>query len=175
MASQKKPRKNKVADSGKFRPEKEERISLKQVIKDERSRKITGAGCLLIALFLFIAFTSYLFTWKADQGAARQGVSVLLPSSNSRVENLLGNLGAYISHFFFYNGFGVASYFFCSFFFIVGANLLFSKKIFSVGRNFRYVLTGLLFFSVALAFVAKGNGFPWGGAVGTMISDWLIK
>jgi DNA segregation ATPase FtsK/SpoIIIE, S-DNA-T family len=175
MASQKKPKKNKAADGGKFRPEKEEKISVKQVIKDERTRKITGAVSMLIALFLFFAFTSYLFTWKADQGIARQGVSVLMPSSNARVENLLGNLGAYVSHLFFYNGFGVASYFFCSFFFIVGANLLFSKKIFSVGRNFRYVLTGVLFFSVALAFIAKGNGFPWGGAVGTMISDWLTK
>src|ERR1022692_4692322 len=107
MGSQKKPKKNKGADGAKFRPEKEEKISMKQVIKDERTRKITGAVCLLIALFLFFAFTSYLFTWKADQGIARQGVSVLMPSSNARVENLLGNLGAYISHLFFYNGFGV--------------------------------------------------------------------
>ena len=148
---------------------------MKQVIKDERTRKITGAVCLLIALFLFFAFTSYLFTWKADQAIARQGISALMPSSNASVENLLGILGAYVSHIFIYNGFGVASYFFCSFFFIVGANMLFSKRIFSVGRNFRYVLAGLLFFSVALAFLTKGNGFPWGGAVGMMISDWLTK
>jgi len=175
MASPKKTKKNKMADGAKFRPEKDEKISIKQVIKDERTRKITGALCLLIAIFLFIAFTSYLFTWKADQVIARQGFSALMPSSAAKVENLLGNLGAYISHLFFYNGFGVASYFFCSFFFIVGANLLFSKKLFSVGRNFRYVLTGLLFFSVVFAFIARGNGFPWGGAVGTMISDWLTK
>jgi len=175
MASPKKTKKNKAAESAKFKPEKTEKVTFKQVVRDERTHKIIGAICILIALFLVIAFTSYLFTWKADQGLARQGSSALMPSSNAKAENLLGNFGAYVSHFFFFNGFGIASYFFCTFFFIVGANLLFKKKIFSVGRNFRYVLTGLLFFSVALAFIAKGNAFPWGGAVGTMISDWLTK
>jgi S-DNA-T family DNA segregation ATPase FtsK/SpoIIIE len=37
------------------------------------------------------------------------------------------------------------------------------------------VLTGLLFFSVALAFITRGSGFPWGGAVGDMICDWLTR
>ncbi|HZE84330.1 MAG TPA: DNA translocase FtsK, partial [Puia sp.] len=66
-------------------------------------------------------------------------------------------------------------YLFCSFFFIVGVNLLFARKIFSIGRNLRYVLAGLLFFSVSLAFITRGNGFSWGGGVGDMISDWLIR
>ncbi|HLK28662.1 MAG TPA: DNA translocase FtsK [Puia sp.] len=175
MANPKKTKKNKSAESAKLKPDKVEKVTLKQVAKDERTHKIIGAVCLLIAIFLFIAFTSYLFTWKADQPLAREGASSLLPSSKVKAENLLGNFGAYVSHRFFFNGFGVASYFFCSFFFIVGANLLFKKKMFSIGRNLRYVLTGLLFFSVVLAFIAKGNAFPWGGAVGTMISDWLTK
>src|SRR5258708_38104179 len=58
-------------------------------------------------------------------------------------------------------------------FYIVGVNLLFARKVFSIGRNLRYVIAGLLFFSVALAFVTRGRGFPWGGAVGDMISDRL--
>jgi len=129
----------------------------------------------LLAVFLFIAFTSYLFTWKEDQDKVFHGASILLPSSEVKVANLLGNLGALIAHQFFFSGFGLASYLFCSFFFIVGVNLLFTRKVFSIGRNLRYVLAGLLFFSIALAFITRGNGFPWGGAVGDMISDWLVK
>ncbi|MBS1667428.1 MAG: DNA translocase FtsK 4TM domain-containing protein [Bacteroidetes bacterium] len=173
MASQKKNKKKKVAENGKLRPEKQEKLSFKEFIKDERTRKITGAVCLLFALFLLIAFASYLFTWKADQKIARQGASILWHPMDLKAENLLGNLGAYVSHLFFFDGFGVASFFFCSFFFIIGANLLFSKKIFSVGRNFRYVLAGLLFFSVSFSFFAKGRDFPWGGGVGDMIRKWL--
>ena len=175
MANQKKSKKNKPAEGAKLKPDNEEKVTLKQVARDERTHKIVGAVCILTAVFLFLAFTSYLFTWKEDQGLAREGASVLLPSSHVKAENLLGNFGAYVSHRFFFNGFGLASYFFCTFFFIVGANLLFRKKMFSIGRNLRYVLAGLLFFSVALAFIAKGNAFPWGGGVGTMISDWLTR
>jgi S-DNA-T family DNA segregation ATPase FtsK/SpoIIIE len=158
----------------KLKADKESPVKVKQLVKDERTHKITGAVCLLVSVFLFIAFTSYLFTWKEDQDKVFQhGASILLPSAHVKVNNLLGNLGALVSHEFFFKGFGLASYFFCSVFFIIGVNLLFARKIFSISRNLRYVLAGLLFFSVAAAFVTNGAVFPWGGAVGNMISEWL--
>src|SRR6185312_9832126 len=122
-----------------------------------------------------LAFTSYLFTWKEDQSVARGGWHVLMPSTDVKAANLLGNLGALVSHLFFYNGFGVASYLFCSFFFIVGVNLLFKKRVFSIARNLRYVVAGLMYFSIALAFVARTSSFAWGGEAGNMISDWLTR
>ena len=173
MANRLKSKKSQPSAADKLKPEKESQVTVKQIVKDERTHKITGAVLLLLAVFLFIAFTSYLFTWKEDQDKVFHGASILLPSSAVKVTNLLGNLGALISHQFFFNGFGVASYLFCSIFFIIGVNLLFARKVFSIGRNLRYVITGLLFFSVALAFVTQGKGFPWGGAVGDMISDRL--
>ncbi|MDR3711276.1 MAG: DNA translocase FtsK 4TM domain-containing protein [Puia sp.] len=176
MANRLKSRKSQSSEPSTLKPEKENQVTVGQIVKDERTHKITGAVFLLLALFLFIAFTSYLFTWREDQDKVfHGGSSILLPSTDVKVANLLGNLGALISHEFFYKGFGLASYLFCSFFFIVGTNLLFKRKIFSIGRNLRYVLAGLLFFSVALAFVTKGNSFAWGGAVGDMISDWLTR
>jgi S-DNA-T family DNA segregation ATPase FtsK/SpoIIIE len=175
MANTLKSKKGQKPVSGKLKPEKESRVTAKQIVTDERTYKIAGAVYLLLAIFLFIAFTSYLFTWKEDQDKVFHGASILLPSSNVKVTNLLGNLGALISHQFFYKGFGVASYLFCSFFFIVGVNLLFARRVFSISRNLRYVLTGLLFFSVALAFITRGSSFSWGGAVGDMISDWLTR
>jgi len=173
MANRLKSKKSQPPASDKLKPEKESQVTVKQIVKDERTHKITGAVLLLLAAFLFVAFTSYLFTWKEDQDKVFHGASILLPSSAVKVTNLLGNLGALVSHQFFYNGFGLASYLFCSIFFILGVNLLFARKVFSIGRNLRYVLAGLLFFSVALAFVTRGRGFSWGGAVGDMISDRL--
>ena len=175
MAKRSKSKKSQASYPDKLKPEKDQQVTVRQVISDERTRKITGAVFLLLAIFLFIAFTSYLFTWKDDQDKVLQGASILMPSSNLKSSNLLGNLGAYISHQFFYNGFGLASYFICSFFFIMGANLLFAKKIFSIGRNLRYVIVGVLFFSVAFSFIMRGSSFSWGGAVGDMISDWLTR
>jgi S-DNA-T family DNA segregation ATPase FtsK/SpoIIIE len=173
-----KPQKSKKSQkpANKLKSEKESQVTVGQLVKDERTHKITGAVSLLLAIFLFIAFTSYLFTWKEDQDKVFQhGASILAPSANVKVNNLLGNLGALVSHEFFFKGFGLASYFFCSIFFIIGVNLLFARKVFSISRNLRYVLAGLLYFSVAAAFVTQGMGFPWGGAVGDMISDWLTR
>ncbi len=175
MAKRSKSKKNKASYPDKLKPEKEGQVTVRQVVKDERTHKITGAVFLLLAIFLFIAFTSYLFTWKEDQDKVFQGASILLPSSDVKVANLLGDLGAYTAHQFFYKGFGLASYFICSFFFMLGANLLFAKKIFSLRRNIRYVIVGTLFFALALSFITRGSAFSWGGAVGDMMSDWLTR
>jgi S-DNA-T family DNA segregation ATPase FtsK/SpoIIIE len=175
MAKRSKSKKSQSSVPDKLKPEKEAQVTVRQVIRDERTHKITGAVFLLLAIFLFIAFTSYLFNWKEDQDKVFQGASILLPSSEVKASNLLGNLGALVSHQFFYKGFGIASYFICSFFFIVGANLLFAKKIFSITRNLRYVIVSTLFFSMALSFVTKGSSFSWGGAVGDMINEWLTR
>jgi len=175
MANRLKSKKGQPPVANKLKPEKDPQVTVRQIVKDERTHKITGAVFLLLAVFLFIAFTSYLFTWKEDQDKVFHGASILLPSTDVKVSNLLGNLGALISYQFFNRGFGLASYLFCSFFFIVGVNLLFARKVFSIPRNLRYVLMGLLFFSVSLAFVTHGSAFTWGGAVGDMISDRLTR
>jgi S-DNA-T family DNA segregation ATPase FtsK/SpoIIIE len=177
MANRLKTDKKKPANPDKFKPEQEEQVTVKQLVKDERTRKIAGAFLLLISLFLLIAFISYLFTWKEDQDKVFRGASILLPGEDVKTTNLLGNLGALISHKFFFTGFGAASFLFCTLFFVIGVNALLTKKIFSLWRNVRYVLVGLVFFSVTFSFVGNGTGstFPWGGAVGDMMRDWLVR
>jgi DNA segregation ATPase FtsK/SpoIIIE, S-DNA-T family len=167
---------NKKNDPDTLKSEKEEKVTVKQLVKDERTHKIAGTVSLLLSLFLFIAFASYLFTWKEDQDKVlNHGASILLPSADVKTANLLGNAGAYVSHQFFYNGFGLASFLFCSFFFVLGANLLFARKLFSISRNLRYLLAGLLVLSVAFAFFFGSAGIPLGGAFGDMVSEWLIR
>jgi S-DNA-T family DNA segregation ATPase FtsK/SpoIIIE len=158
-----------------LRPEKEEKIDLKKLARDERTWKITGAVFILVAVFLFISFISYFFTWSDDESQIRnQGVSILFDKSVS-VKNLLGVLGAATSYFFIKQGFGAASLLICTFFFVVGVNLLFSQRVFSVWRNLRYVIVGVLVVCVSLAFVFGNSGFSYGGGVGQMISDWLVR
>ncbi|TMI85672.1 MAG: DNA translocase FtsK [Bacteroidetes bacterium] len=172
--SKKNPADKPTKAANDLKPEKEEKIDLKKLARDERTWKITGAFFILIALILFISFISYFFTWKEDQSYVSQGASILFDNT-AKVNNLLGRLGAYVSHSLMRNGFGIASFFICSFFFVVGVNLLFSKKVFSVWRNLRYVVVGIVVISVSLAFVFSNSVFAYGGAVGTMISNWLVS
>jgi len=155
-----------------FAADKEEKIDWKQLARDERTWKIVGTISILIALFLFISFISYLFTWEEDQDVAKKGISVLFDNSLA-AQNLLGRLGALVSHFFINYGFGIASFLICTFFFVVGINLLFRRKVFSIWRNLKYVTVGLLVLSVSMAFLFGKSGFPFGGAVGDMISGKL--
>lgn len=159
--------------SGKaFKPDTEERIDWKQLARDERTWKIVGAVSLLASIFLFIAFISYFFTWRDDQTEVGRGAGILFDPS-VKVNNLLGRLGAVISHFFIYKGFGIASLLICTFFFVSGINLLFNRKVFSVWKNLKYVTIGLLVLSVSLSFIFSSFEFRMGGGVGNMISDWL--
>ncbi len=175
MAKKVKPAKAETKSAGALKQDSEPSIEVKQLLKDERTHKITGAVLLLIAFLLFIAFTSYLFTWDEDQAEVFKSGSNLFWGTDVKVNNLLGTLGAFLSHFFIYKGFGVASFLICSFFFILGVNLFFGKKIFSVARNLKYLITGLVVLSVAFAVIFDGKEFPWGGAVGKLAKNWMYR
>ena len=160
----------------KLSPDKQEEVTVKEIVKDDRTFKIAGTVSLLVSLFLFIALTSYAFTWQDDQSQIFEfGGIKIFAADDVQVSNLLGVLGAYIAHAFIYKGFGVASFLFCSFFFVLGINLLFGRKIFSLKRNVKYVFVGLLVISVAFAFVFRNSHFSYGGAFGELITEWLIK
>ncbi len=96
MANRLKSRKSQSPNPEKLNPEKEEQVRMKELVKDERTRKIAGTISLLVSLFLLIAFISYLFTWREDQDKVFRGESILLPSEDVQTINLLGNFGAYI-------------------------------------------------------------------------------
>jgi len=170
--AEEKPITKKASVGEKFKTDKQEKVDFKKLARDERTWKIIGTVFLLISIFLFIAFISYFFTWKEDQDKVFNNSSFLFDNS-IKVSNLLGRLGAYTSHFFIRQGFGIASMLFCTFFFVVGINLLVNRKVFSIWRNFRYVTVGLVIASVSFAFLFSGSHFPFGGEVGKMIDTWL--
>ena len=170
--SQKSKEENTKPDT--LKQEKEVDIEVKKLLKDERTHKIAGSICLLMALLFFIAFTSYLFTWDEDQDKVFQHGYKLLLGADTKVANLMGTFGAYISHFFIYKGFGITSYLICSLFFVAGVNLFFGKKVFSIVRNLKYLVIGLPVLSVTASVIMNGNAFAWGGSVGDMIKDWLF-
>ena len=162
-------------DPEQLTADKEVEVTVTEVVKDERTTKIAGAVSLLLAIFLFVAFTSYLFTWQEDQDKVHQFGIRIFATDDVKVNNLLGVLGAYVAHTFIYKGFGIASYLFCTFFFVLGVNLLVEKKVFSLVRNLRYVLVGLVIMSMTAAFASKGTEFSWGGGVGELLNSWFVK
>lgn len=175
MANTLKSKKAPKVSEEALNPDKETTVNVTEVVKDERTSKIMGLFFILFTLFLFVAFTSYLFTWQEDQDKVQLWRTHLFSTNDVKVNNILGFIGAFVAYQIIFNGFGLASYLFCTTTFVVGVNLFFTKPLFSRWRNIRYVLVGLLVLSTCFAFVTRGAAFSWGGAVGEYSSNWMIK
>lgn len=183
MATKSKPKnkkpiaKEKDAITG-FESEKNQPIKIKQLAKDERTRKIVGLCFLLIAIFLIISFISYFFTWQQDFVQVSRGVEIL-NDFDTTAENLLGKTGALVSHLFIYKLFGVGAVLISTFFFVVGINMMWNRRVFSVSRNLKYVTLGMLTVSTIFSFLFRKEvlgsfEFSWGGGVGNVICNWLL-
>jgi len=149
-------------------------LSLKLGINDERIPKLFGVLCLFFALYLFIAFTSYLFTWRVDQSEVLNELSWrLLLQTNIEMANWLGRLGAIVSNMFFYWGFGLPSFIFIYLLVQFGLYLIQRKPLIQFVPTLNRMLILLFALSMFLEFVAGDAGFPWGGAFGEGLSNWL--
>lgn len=144
-------------------------------LNDERVPKLVGILLLFFALYLFIAFTSYLFTWQEDQNRVLQFSVELLLQSDVEMANWLGRLGAIISNMFFYWGFGLPSFIFVFLLVVYGQALIRRVPLKTNLKTLRYSVLGLIFFSVLLEFILPGAAFPWGGAFGEALCDWLLS
>lgn len=133
---------------------------------DERVPKLVGLFCIFMAIYLSIAFVSYLFTWKQDQDIS--GWANLF--SNELVENWLGRLGAVISHQFFYYGFGFSSFILVFLLFLTGFNLIIQNPISKLIPVYKKATILMFFSSFILAFILQNFfEFPWGGTFGIVM------
>ena len=137
---------------------------------NEKITKTLGLILLSFSIFLLLAFSSFLFTWKVDQNIINHHWN----NPEIEVENWLGKLGASISHFFMFNGFGIAAFILPFLTFIVGFRTLFKTNLLPLKKSFIYGTFSLLWISVALGYVASSAPML-GGAFGFQTNLWLIS
>ncbi len=154
---------------------KPSQLSLRLGIDDERVPKLVGIFALFLSVYLFIAFCSYLFTWKLDQDKVLRFSWELLLSNQHTMANWLGRLGAIASNFFFYWCFGLASFFLIYFGAIFGLNRLKRQPLAPMGRLFARTVAAMILLSISLELLFHSSEFPWGGAIGQTIYEWLER
>jgi len=150
-------------------------------IRDERLHRVTGLSLFLVSIFLLVAFTSFLFTWKADQDKVMgswwdlffPGDEPVPAAGTLSVDNWLGKTGAVISHLFIHRGFGVASYFFVAFSFLAGFRILFKTSLIPLRTFFKRSLFVMLWASVGLGYIFHNDYFFLGGTFGYQTTFWL--
>lgn len=154
---------------------KKGQLSLKLGINDERIPKLAGILLLFLSLYFIIAFTSYLFTWALDQDKVLRFSWKLLLDNTEEMANWLGRLGAIVSNMFFYWGFGLPSFVIVAILMVSGQGLVRRQQLSKYWPKFRLWILLMLIFSVFLEFIAGDAAFPWGGAFGEAVSEWLIS
>ena len=142
---------------------------------DERLHKSVGLIFLLIGFYLFLSFTSYLFTWKNDYSLVNdQSFSFVFSSEEMIIKNWLGKLGAFTAHKFLKVWFGISSYFFCYISLLVGARILFKFKLISIVKSLKVSFLGLIWISMTAGFIFQYTNYDFlGGLYGLSIANWL--
>ncbi|MFP4089399.1 MAG: DNA translocase FtsK 4TM domain-containing protein [Cyclobacteriaceae bacterium] len=166
----------------KAQKQKEQRKSRIGFYKDKKFHAAFGLFLIVLALYLMIAFFSFIFTGQADQSVVEAVFDTEIKSSGQETENWLGLLGAIASYLFIYRWFGLASMLIPPLLFILGFKIVFRRELLSPYRTFKFVAFFLVWTSLLLGYLVfrQEGPSPWGflgGGVGyelALLSDSLM-
>ena len=129
-------------------------------------RLFIGSTLIIISLFLFISIFSYFFNGYIDQSS----INYLL-NDEIKSANYFGKLGAYISHYLVYMGFGIASLILPILIFISSLHIMLSVKNKNLYKRWLWGLYLLFFFSIFFGTVKHESIYS--GVIGFEITEFL--
>ena len=136
-------------------------------LKTRQTQTILGTFLILFAAFLCIAFISFFFNWQEDQSTLTK-----LTDKTVRSKNLLGKIGANLSHFFIYDGFGIGAFLIAFQVFLTGAYIILKKKFSRIIISWNWTLLATLWVSISLGFLHKKYALL-SGIIGFEINEYL--
>ena len=148
---------------------KESSLNIKKI------RTILGAALVLLAVFLFVSYVSYFFTWKIDQDAilTTSFFDYIFNSAIPAPENWLGKFGAWMSHMLIFNSFGVTSIGICLILFLLGIKILLSVELLPFKRTSSITASFMVWGSLCLGYFSNYVNYL-GGTFGFYVNEWLI-
>lgn len=116
-----------------------------------------GLCLLLFAVFMLVAFTSYLYSGDSDYSLLENPTMDDVANDAQEFKNSCGSLGAMISYFFINKCFGLASYIIPVFLVLLGMKLMRAYKV----RIFRwFILLAMLLVWLSITFAAVFTYVP---------------
>ncbi len=128
-------------------------MSSKRSASLNKFKVVLGYILLFISIILFSSFISYMFNWKVDQSNVNS-----LFDSDVQVKNILGKVGASISHFFIFKLFGIGSFVIPIILFISSYFILFNKKISQLIKNINWLLVLMIWTIIFSGYIS--NYYP---------------
>ena len=124
--------------------------------KNKQTHLIFGVFLMLFSIFLLISFASFFSNWQADQSLLNQ-----FTERNQDAKNLLGKMGAQISHFFIYKGFGISSFILPLLLFFTGLVAAFNLQLKLLRKVWFWGLIFTLWLSLVLGFFFTRKTTIW--------------
>jgi S-DNA-T family DNA segregation ATPase FtsK/SpoIIIE len=161
--------------SGEESPALSKLLQKIQFTGNERGKKVFGLALLMISVFLFISFTSYFFTWRADHDKIMGSLWELFSDPDIEVDNWLGKSGALVAHVMIAKWFGISAYVFALFSFLFGVKILFGNYILPIGKTFRYAFFSFFFLAATLGYLLSNSGemLYLAGNFGYELNRWM--
>ena len=145
----------------------EKKPSIFSSLKTRQTQTIMGFFLILFSFFLCIAFISFFFNWEEDQSTLNH-----LSDKAIKSKNLLGKIGANLSHFFIYDGFGLAAFVIAFQLFLSGFFILIKKKFAQIIISWNWNLAAMLWLSISLGFLHQKYALL-SGVIGFEINNYL--
>jgi len=143
------------------------KMTIVAFLKTRQTQTIIGIFLISFAAFLCIAFVSFFFHWQEDQSTLTK-----LLDRSVKSNNLLGKIGAYLSHFLIYKSFGVGAFIIAYQLCLTGVKILLKKKLSTIIIAWNWSLFIILWLSISLGFMYQ-NYAALSGIIGYEINDYL--
>lgn len=152
--------------------------NIRAVVKNETVQFVTGLLCVMVALYMVLAFSSFVLNGGADQSAIEQQsiTEEIANPTTQEVQNATGRSGAHIAQKLINGCFGISAYSIAVFLLVLGMNLMRTYKF-----NLKHwgiccatlLVWGSLFLSVTLDRWFTNSAIYWGGYHGHNVAEWL--
>ncbi len=140
---------------------------LRVFFKSQQTHLVFGVFIFTSAIFLLISFYSFLQHWKEDQSLLNN-----FTDKSLEAKNLLGKLGAELSHYFVFNGFGIATFIFPIMLFFSGLYIILNIPVKQLVKPWFNAMLIMIWLSLVLAFF-KPEYPLMGGKVGLEVNEFL--
>jgi DNA segregation ATPase FtsK/SpoIIIE, S-DNA-T family len=124
-----------------------------EFLSDPRFILAIGFFLMIVAVYLFTAFVSYIFTGKSDQSVIEALGESGLIDSGKEAENWLGLGGAWVSHFVIFRYLGISAFFIPPILFLLGFRMVFKRELLPIFSIFIFSVFAGLWLSLLLGYI----------------------
>ncbi len=148
------------------RPKKTNKVRF-AFFKSRQNQFVISLIIMILALLWLLAMLSYFKTGYADQSILTE-----MPDKEVKAQNWLGKIGATISHFFIYKGFGVGSILLPLMLFLTGLYIFLRIKFSKLLNTWTLAISAMIWFALLFGYLALNNSLL-AGTVGYELNEYL--